>query len=549
MPRAPIAALLLLACVALSSAPLPAPASAAARSAAEPTLALTPNQAPCGTTIIARGSGFPAGDIVEITVFGGGEKPTADPPPIATVAADGTFALALVPCTASGAAVEGTQYTVATITPNNDPFVSPAALAHAIFTVGPVAQRPIPSLALSHDSGACNGPAIASGAGWFPGDTLALTTFQLGTHQGIGFAEVTVAADGTFSLPFELHRATLCDARQGPPLGTKYRIGVGPYRKRNSPRLDSASVTYTITQARLTERCFVETGHCVRGTLYDRWERHGLAGNGYPLGDEFDQVLEDGNTYRVQYFERVRLERHPEHAPPYDILLGQFGRRIVATVPSAPTAPAAPLAGDDYFAETGHNVDARFMAYWLSNGGLAQFAFPLTEPFEQRLEDGKLYLVQYFERARFEHHPEHAGTPYEVLLGQFGRTILIADAPSVLTLDPASGPCATAVTVRGSGFTPGAATRFILTRDSDGAIIAANTSAGGRPVTADGTYTTFLPRFGCDPDAPVGATFTFTVNEYYPGQTPQRGPGASATFTVRAPSSPAERLSKSPAPA
>jgi hypothetical protein len=28
--------------------------------------------------------------------------------------------------------------------------------------------------------------------------------------------------------------------------------------------------------------------------------------------------------------------------------------------------------------------------------------------------------VQYFERARFEYHPENAA-PYDVLLGQFGR--------------------------------------------------------------------------------------------------------------------------------
>ena len=40
--------------------------------------------------------------------------------------------------------------------------------------------------------------------------------------------------------------------------------------------------------------------------------------------------LEDGKTYQVQYFERVRMEYHPENQPPYDVLLGQFGRRILA---------------------------------------------------------------------------------------------------------------------------------------------------------------------------------------------------------------------------
>jgi hypothetical protein len=31
--------------------------------------------------------------------------------------------------------------------------------------------------------------------------------------------------------------------------------------------------------------------------------------------------------------------------------------------------------------------------------------------------------VQYFERARFEYHPENPA-PYDILLGQFGRQIL-----------------------------------------------------------------------------------------------------------------------------
>ncbi len=36
-------------------------------------------------------------------------------------------------------------------------------------------------------------------------------------------------------------------------------------------------------------------------------------------------------------------------------------------------------------------------------------------------------LVQYFERARFELHPELAGTPYEVQLGHLGVAALEAE--------------------------------------------------------------------------------------------------------------------------
>ena len=59
-----------------------------------------------------------------------------------------------------------------------------------------------------------------------------------------------------------------------------------------------------------------------------------------------------------------------------------------------------------------------------ARGGLAVFGYPLTEEFaEVSAEDGQPYTVQYFERARFEHHPEHAGTAYEVLLGHLGRAL------------------------------------------------------------------------------------------------------------------------------
>ena len=55
-----------------------------------------------------------------------------------------------------------------------------------------------------------------------------------------------------------------------------------------------------------------------------------MAQFGYPIGDPFVERLEDGKEYEVQYFERARFEYHPENAPPDDMLLGQFGRRIPA---------------------------------------------------------------------------------------------------------------------------------------------------------------------------------------------------------------------------
>jgi hypothetical protein len=64
------------------------------------------------------------------------------------------------------------------------------------------------------------------------------------------------------------------------------------------------------------------------------------------------------------------------------------------------------------------------VAYWRDNGGLAVYGFPISEPFQEvNSTDGKPYLVQYFERNRFEHHPEN-GPPFNVLLGLLGVQVL-----------------------------------------------------------------------------------------------------------------------------
>lgn len=86
--------------------------------------------------------------------------------------------------------------------------------------------------------------------------------------------------------------------------------------------------------------------------------------------------------------------------------------------------PTAPF----YFKETGHTLNGSFLSYWLRNGGVPVFGFPLTEPFEElNPNDGKVYVVQYFERERFEYHPENKGTKYDVLLGLLGSNALAAD--------------------------------------------------------------------------------------------------------------------------
>ena len=90
-----------------------------------------------------------------------------------------------------------------------------------------------------------------------------------------------------------------------------------------------------------------------------------------------------------------------------------------------PTARVASRASDPnvlYFNETGHNMGYAFRRYWEQHGGLSVFGYPLTDEFKETssTEPNKTYTVQYFQRNRFEYHPENAGTAYEVLLGLLG---------------------------------------------------------------------------------------------------------------------------------
>jgi uncharacterized protein YkwD len=199
------------------------------------------------------------------------------------------------------------------------------------------------------------------------------------------------------------------------------------------------------TYAQPACRFFPETGRQICGRLLEYWDQSGgLSVFGYPIADQVSQQVE-GRSFQAQQFERNRLELHPENARPYDVLLGRLGADALArSGRDWPTFPKADPAALHYFAETGHAIDPRFWGYWSSYGlefdgqhgtsaeeSLALFGLPLSEPvMERSATDGKTYLTQWFERARFELHPENAGTPYEVLLGLLGAEAAGAAPPS-----------------------------------------------------------------------------------------------------------------------
>src|SRR5215210_7438232 len=89
---------------------------------------------------------------------------------------------------------------------------------------------------------------------------------------------------------------------------------------------------------------------------------------------------------------------------------------MLSTALLAGSGPAQAQAGSRTFPETGKTVNGKFLTYWDTHGGLAQQGFPISGEMRETSDtDGKVYTVQYFERAVFEAHPEFA-SPNDVLL-------------------------------------------------------------------------------------------------------------------------------------
>ncbi len=161
-------------------------------------------------------------------------------------------------------------------------------------------------------------------------------------------------------------------------------------------------------------------------------ESGGLPVFGYPIGPR---------TQNTQLFERNRLELHPEAPAAYRVQLGRIGAERLEQLGrnwQAEGREPGPKAGCRWFAETGHNVcnqeDGRgFLVYWQANGlrtpglsrdarSLALFGLPLTEARLERGADGVERITQWFERARFEWHPQNPAR-YRVLLGLLGSEL------------------------------------------------------------------------------------------------------------------------------
>jgi len=172
---------------------------------------------------------------------------------------------------------------------------------------------------------------------------------------------------------------------------------------------------------------FPETGFGISLPFVQFWELNGgIPVFGYPISQ---QLFEGG--YRVQYVERQRFEHHPNNSAPYNVLLGLLGTQVAQSqgLLGTPAFQYQQPNGNpncEYFAETGHHLCFGFRGYWHNHGldfgdpgysyreSLLLFGYPISE---EVVINGR--TVQYFERARFEWHPQNS-PPYDILLGRLG---------------------------------------------------------------------------------------------------------------------------------
>lgn len=161
-----------------------------------------------------------------------------------------------------------------------------------------------------------------------------------------------------------------------------------------------------------TQEFFKETGYWVKGEFLIYFRAHGgLALFGYPITEQF---FARGVT--VQYFQKARLEWHPENPKPYQVQLGLLGEELKYRQPAIPE-PLPRSRRKVYFPETGHTVAYAFLDFFKANGGIDIFGYPITEMY---FEDGQ--IVQYFQRLKL--HWQSNDPITTVVVGNLGESYI-----------------------------------------------------------------------------------------------------------------------------
>lgn len=148
------------------------------------------------------------------------------------------------------------------------------------------------------------------------------------------------------------------------------------------------------------EEYFKETGHRVSGEFYLLYisTPNYLQMFGYPITDAF---LDTNTGNLIQYFQKARFELDPEAPEGRRVRLSPLGDFMYERGEGEPLPTQGGSSACPTFPETGFKICDTFLVFFEENGGLEMFGYPLSNA---EMNSGR--IVQYFQNARFEWHPE-----------------------------------------------------------------------------------------------------------------------------------------------
>jgi hypothetical protein len=117
---------------------------------------------------------------------------------------------------------------------------------------------------------------------------------------------------------------------------------------------------------------------------------------GFPITEAFFSTT---NGRVTQYFQKVRFELYPENPSELRVAIAPLGKLLYVKGKTLPVPESFPTCRS--FPEIEYKVCYAFLDYFLANGGIPVFGYPISN-FE--IEDN--LIIQYFQRAKMEWHPE-----------------------------------------------------------------------------------------------------------------------------------------------
>ena len=196
---------------------------------------------------------------------------------------------------------------------------------------------------------------------------------------------------------------------------------------------------------------FPETGHNVRGEFL-RFYRNAIKPAlvyGHPITEQF--TSRDGRI--VQYFQRARFELQTGVQENGSVLLTLLGSTMYE--PGSQRLEINNPTACRLF-PTNYHVCFTFLDFYETNGGEAQFGYPIS-PFEFQ----ENLIVQYFERARFEWRADRPEGQRVVLtdLGRLYFDRLAEDQAHLRPIRPLDATISPILSIRARAFVSNAITQ------------------------------------------------------------------------------------------